>query len=596
MIKSKREQDILAMLEDSNIVSVRELYAALSDVAPVTVRRDIARLAREGKLVRVRGGIRRKEPVAARPGPAAGGPSLGTALAEDIAADLDLHEFDDARDLQRVDVIVLPPIDARAARTLRHAVRRSGVFCLDESSPDGEGTYVGVDNDGAGCDVGRLAGREREAARGARLDCLVVGQDSLAGTRDRIAGFMRGLRESFPGGVDAIGVGGGIYFEAFRQTRDALSAFPHIGLVFATTDHSMHAALDAARSLQRTDIAIYGVGGEGAPIFEELERNDLLRGFAAMFPEVVARSAVNAMTRYFAARRSPPPVITPHRVLTPANLSDCYERREGRWQIRPALIEELTPLLPAAERGPRKRHSVLFVLNYPPQDWQRTLSAQMQGCCRSLGYEYHAASIRSQVRDVLHYTRREIAARAAQLVRSGDTIAINGGKLALETAGALRGQQRITVVTNSLPVLNVLAESPGIRVLLTGGVYRREPRSLAGPSVGSMLSNLRIDTALLSVDGLSTDFGASCADEEDAACVRLLAAHSRRSVVLADHSILGEDASYRALTLERIDAIVSDFGVPAQQRIDFGKRDIALIIAGDARERPSPEGREDDDA
>lgn len=580
MIKSQREREILAMLREKSIVSVKQLYAALAGVSNVTVRRDIAHLAKEGKLLRVRGGVQRVEGSAPAPGKPLYSPALDGELATSIATDLNLPEDEDIQNLRQVDVIVLPPIEGRLAKTIRYRAQRTGVFCLDESSPDGDGTYLGVDNKLAGFDVGCLAGQEF-SHKGEQLNCLVIGHDGLSNTRERAFGFLKGLREAFPGEVHSVSVdAGGAYMEAYRQTRGALEAFPQIDLIFAINDHSILAAIDAARSLPRTDIAAYCVGGEGSPLFEELGKNQMLRGFAAMFPQVVARSAVNAITRFFAGEHKADPVITPHRVLTGENFADYYSKPRGDWELQPAVIEELTPLLSANENK-TTTHSVLFIQHYPTHLWYQTLSEELRRCCEQTYYEYHTASVKSEVLDVLRHTRREIAARASKLVKPGDAIIINGGAASRHMAIALRRHKPLTVITNSLPIMEILSDYPEIKVMLTGGEYRRHNRDLVGPSIATILQNIRIDSAFLSVDGLSMDFGASYADERGAECIGILSKFSRKTVVLADHSIVGEDANFRAVALQDIDDIVTDFGVPAKQLIDYSAQGVGMIVAGD---------------
>jgi DeoR/GlpR family transcriptional regulator of sugar metabolism len=198
-----------------------------------------------------------------------------------------------------------------------------------------------------------------------------------------------------------------------------------------------------------------------------------------------------------------------------------------------------------------------------------------------MGYEYHTGSVKAQVLDELRHTRREIASRASKLVQPGDVIIINCGEASRHLAMALREHKQLTVITNCLPIMEVLSSYPQIKVMLTGGEYRQRSRDLVGPSVTTLLQNIRIDSAFLSVDGLSMDFGASCSDERDAECVSIFSKFSRKTVVLADHSIMGEDANFRGVTLQQIDDIVTDFGVPANQRIDYSARGVGMIMAGD---------------
>ena len=55
---SQREKQILKMIEDQGFLAFQELDSSL-DASPATLRRDLERLAREGKIRRVRGGAER---------------------------------------------------------------------------------------------------------------------------------------------------------------------------------------------------------------------------------------------------------------------------------------------------------------------------------------------------------------------------------------------------------------------------------------------------------------------------------------------------------------------------------------------------------
>ena len=580
MIKSERDQKILSTLGERDIVSTRALYTLLPEVSQVTVRRDVARLAREGRLVRVRGGIKRighGEDSLDQTGEL---PPLPQDMNTSIKAELELPPDESVDDLQNVDVIILPPIEGTLAKTFHRRTQRTGTLCLDESAPGRDGVYLGVDNERAGYDVGCLAGHQF-ISQGKGLHCLVVGHDTLTNTRQRAFGFLKGIRETADDEVHALTVdAGGVYMEAFRQARDALEALPDIKVVFGINDHSIQAAIDAARSLQRTDIAAYCVGGEGQPLFDEFARHEMLKGFAAMFPAVVARHAMNAIRRYYSHKHESDAVITPHRVITWENAADYYLTGDEQWKLRPAIIEELAPLDPS--EGSATSHSLLFILHYPSHHWYVALSEEFRRYCEELQYDYHTGSVRSHVLDELRYTRRQIAKRATTLVKPGDTIVINNGNASRQTAIALRGHRDITVITNSLGVIDILAESAGIKLMLTGGEFRNDSKDLVGPNISAICRDRRVDTAFLSVDGVSADFGVSCNDERDAESVAIFARLCRRSVVLADHSIIGQDATFRATALEEIDEIVTDPGVPPQQRLDYQARGVGLILAEDA--------------
>ena len=85
--------------------------------------------------------------------------------------------------------------------------------------------------------------------------------------------------------------------------------------------------------------------------------------------------------------------------------------------------------------------------------------------------------------------KEAIGAYAASLVSEGDSIALDVGTTTLEMARNLSRLRAITVITASLPIVNVLVDYTDIQVILAGGILRlplhrtvprRQPRDILG--------------------------------------------------------------------------------------------------------------------
>ncbi len=70
---------------------------------------------------------------------------------------------------------------------------------------------------------------------------------------------------------------------------------------------------------------------------------------------------------------------------------------------------------------------------------------------------------------VMAEEKKLIAKFAASLVEEGETVIIDGGTTPYQVAVALR-EKNIQVVTNSLPVANLFADSQNVQLVSTGGV------------------------------------------------------------------------------------------------------------------------------
>ena len=150
------------------------------------------------------------------------------------------------------------------------------------------------------------------------------------------------------------------------------------------------------------------------------------------------------------------------------------------------------------------------MLHYPSHEWYRNLAAAMRQRCAEFGVGFVARNAEDEVAEQLRGIRRVIGAAAAAQVRPRETLLVDGGECSRYFAEALKTAGReATVVTNALAILEALASTPGVKVLLTAGEYQPGTRSLVGPSVGALLDTIRVDKAFVSPDGVSPSFGLS---------------------------------------------------------------------------------------
>jgi DeoR/GlpR family transcriptional regulator of sugar metabolism len=105
----------------------------------------------------------------------------------------------------------------------------------------------------------------------------------------------------------------------------------------------------------------------------------------------------------------------------------------------------------------------------------------------------------------------------------------------------------VTVITNSLPVMDVLAggDAPNGSVIGVGGTLRRLTRSYVGPYAVHTIAGHYADLLLFSVKGVTSGGMLTDADQLEAEVKRAMIAQAERSVLLVDHtklSVRGQNA------------------------------------------------------
>src|SRR5262245_1188183 len=110
--------------------------------------------------------------------------------------------------------------------------------------------------------------------------------------------------------------------------------------------------------------------------------------------------------------------------------------------------------------------------------------------------------------------KERIGRAAASIVRDGESIALDSGTTTLYIARHLRARRDIGVFTFSLAVLEELADSPSVRVELTGGTYRPSSHDLVGRGVGEALAAVSADTVFFGASAISFRKGVMVYDPE----------------------------------------------------------------------------------
>lgn len=172
-----------------------------------------------------------------------------------------------------------------------------------------------------------------------------------------------------------------------------------------------------------------------------------------------------------------------------------------------------------------------------------------------------------------------IGQAAAALVQDGETIFLGSGTTVLEVARALHGKRNLTVLTNSLPVVNTLAGVDEITVICLGGMLRDSELSFIGHITEQALAEVRADKVFMGTRAISLEFGLTHEFLPETMTDRAILKAGKEIIVLADHTKFDRAATVLMAPLERINTIVTDDQVPSDFIENVKGKDIRLIIA-----------------
>lgn len=172
--------------------------------------------------------------------------------------------------------------------------------------------------------------------------------------------------------------------------------------------------------------------------------------------------------------------------------------------------------------------------------------------------------IDTAIRETAYTDSKEtIAARCLEIIRNGDSIFLDSSTTSLFLARALR-DMRLTVVTNSLLIINELSGCSSIRLIALGGNYSAKDQAFIGSRTINSLKNFYMDKAFLSCRSLSMEHGISDSSESTSAIRQTLLDQSDSVYLIADHSKFDKTSFIRICGFERITGLVTDFSLTEQ--------------------------------
>jgi DeoR/GlpR family transcriptional regulator of sugar metabolism len=176
--------------------------------------------------------------------------------------------------------------------------------------------------------------------------------------------------------------------------------------------------------------------------------------------------------------------------------------------------------------------------------------------------------------------KRAIGRAAAGLVANSDAIILDAGSTTFQVALQLRKRIGISVITNDLAIATCFSESPGVQLVVTGGVLLGNVFTLVGSKTVNELKSLNVDWAFLGADAVDHDSGITNVTFAEVEVKRAMIAAARRVAAVADSSKFGHRTLAQVCPLEDIDVLVTDDGLLPEARTPYGDR--LMCVAADA--------------
>lgn len=199
------------------------------------------------------------------------------------------------------------------------------------------------------------------------------------------------------------------------------------------------------------------------------------------------------------------------------------------------------------------------------------------------GALYHKDDLTKQVFDMRGIENREekriLSQLLAHVVTDGQAVALNGGTTNIEAARFLvENYRRLTIITNSLSVVDVMKSAEDFTIIVPGGILRNDEHAVYGEQCREEIGNYNLDTVLLAVNAISSEKGITDFRLEESMIIKSMIKMAKTRVVLADHTKFDRIACMNVCDLSEIDYILTDSKVTEKQIEEYGRKGTKILI------------------
>jgi len=571
MSSNTRLTQIIKLVEESGFVSVADL-SRIFQVTETTIRRDLLLLSQQKLIQRTHGGAYALRVTCT--------PNTAAVREETVTTDKDALA-------ERIDVLITTSVDPQLDLSLLKQMGENNIPVVAESVwVNHATTLVAVNSYLAAQELGKWVGEYAQTHFNGRAHFLDLTFD-LPNTMERSRGFQDGLRSILPDARLVLSINAhSRRNRAYQLAADALSVYPNINIIFAVNDATAAGALQACKekNISPNDLLLVSFGLTGTTLKDHLVSGGHCKAGLGMFPEIVGRVCTEAAITAYNNIALPPHLITPHAILTPQTIDKYYIRTDQGWQINwESALKHLSPPLTIDKFIPRTPGNLPkrlgFVVPFKEHEWYQNLILCLRKYAGSLNIDVEVIDAETILQNDITKRQRDIARSAARQVRPGDVLFLDSGTITTFLAEVLSDKEDITVITNSISVVETLYDHPGITLISTGGILRPGKDAFTGPTAEVSLRELRAHKLFLCVAGVTLNFGLSHTNIAEVSMKQAMIRAAREVILLADHTAFGRDTVMQVGPASLIHKIISDNGLTPDHRLEFNKLGIEVIVA-----------------
>jgi DeoR/GlpR family transcriptional regulator of sugar metabolism len=226
--------------------------------------------------------------------------------------------------------------------------------------------------------------------------------------------------------------------------------------------------------------------------------------------------------------------------------------------------ERLQIIINTLEKDSKVRLNELSALLNVSEDTVRRdiKELDMQGLLRAVrGGAISRSPIPQHYRDREKYNQQHkqaIANKALQFLKDGQVVFFDGGTSVVALAAALPKDLKITIITNSFPVANILEDHPSAEVIFAGGRLHKTAFTTMGQETIDAFKKVRADVCMLGICSLHHTMGITSIIYEDAQLNNIMINQAQKTIALSALEKINTVEPYYVCPVTDVDVIITE--------------------------------------
>ncbi|MBP1859652.1 DeoR/GlpR family DNA-binding transcription regulator [Rhizobium herbae] len=174
--------------------------------------------------------------------------------------------------------------------------------------------------------------------------------------------------------------------------------------------------------------------------------------------------------------------------------------------------------------------------------------------------------------------KKRLGRKAAELVRAGQLVFIDGGTTNAEIGRALPREMKLTIATHS-PAIAALLEKHRADVILIGGSLYKHSMVATGAAALAAIGTLRPDIFFLGATAIHPTHGLSTGDYEEAAIKRAIAARSAETMALLTEEKFNAVSPHHIAVVDDMAGLIVPAGMAKDVTAPYRDKGVRIIEA-----------------